>query len=464
MMESRRAGSLGDPGPSAAARRSAARWWPAFAAVAVVATGMAYSFWWPSVVRHTRHVWAMPGDLWSSAWAAHWVVWGVFSYIYSAHVSIVTLPGFEVLLAPVVALGSALGLGAPVPHLIWFAEPREWLLLGPLAMATSAVALYGLDSVARVVGIGTGRRAVLTILEAAALWPTIVIWGHPEDVLALGLCAFALARAFQGKFVWSAWLLGGALVMQLYVVAAVPVFLGIVGLRRAPSFLARCAVIPGAVFLAVLIPDPHATLHYLLDQPNYPTVDFPTPWVLVAPSVAAKVVAAGPARLVGLAAACGIGAVAARRRHDPLTLVWLTGLALCTRCLFEPVLDPYYVAPPLAFALLALADRGRIRWALTAGVAAGLVVLTYYRTGMWWYWTEMAAAFGLLFTGARPAATRALPALFSVGPTLTGRRSSAEDLHPKPDRVPFGVLRYAGDGPCEDATGRPEASGRVQKL
>src|SRR5579863_4495582 len=80
-----------------------------------VVAGMAYMFWWPAVVRHKPYYWLQPGDLWGTVRAAHWIGWGGFSFIYSSHTGLVTLPGFHALLAPVVMLTSKLGMSESAP-------------------------------------------------------------------------------------------------------------------------------------------------------------------------------------------------------------------------------------------------------------------------------------------------------------------------------------------------------------
>lgn len=370
--------------------------WLAVATLVLIGTGMAYTIWWPDLVRHTPYYWLYPGDIWATVRTSHWIGWGSFSYVYSSRTALVTLPGFAVLFTPVVVLGSHLNLIETAPGLIPVPKPTDWLLIGPVIMACGAVALAGFDAVARTLGAGAGRRRLLIVVEMAALWPTVVIWGHPEDVLALGLLALALDRALRDRQVSAAWLLGGALCMQLYAIAAVPIFLGLVGRKKAPALALRAAILPAVLFLAVVIPNPHATIHALIDQPNFPRIDFPTPWVLVAPHLARHTVAAGIGRLIGLAGDAALGLVAARWRRDPVSVAWLCGAALSLRCLFESVMDPYYVAPAIAFFLAALVLSDWVRWTVAAMLGAGLVDLVYFRTGIWWYWVEMAAAFSLL--------------------------------------------------------------------
>ncbi len=408
------------------------RWLVSLSIVTIV-TGMAYSLWWPAVVRHTPKYWTVPGDIWTTVRAARWVDQGLLSYMYSNIFHPVTLPGIELLLAPVVAIGSLFHLSASVPHYP-LARPSEWLLVGPVALAFSAVALFGFDSLARALGVPAARRRVLAVAEAAALWPTIALWGHPEDVVALGLCAFALSRVLQGRYVSAAWVLGGALAMQLYVLGAVPVFVGLLGLRRSLPFVLRASVLPLVLFVAMVIPDPHATLHILLDQPNFPTVDHPTPWVLLAPSLGQGVVAAGPGRVVGLALCCALGGVAWFWRHEPERAVWLLGAALGLRCLFESVLDPYYVGPAIGFFLLALAGRIWLRGVLGAAAAAGLTDLVYFRPGMWWYWSEMTAVMVVLAALAWPA--RVPPPPSSPVEAVSELRDLPADIDPAGPRVP----------------------------
>ena len=393
---------------------------------AVIVTGMAYSLWWVPVVRHGPDYWILPGDLLTTARVSRYIEVGGLSYLYSLHTSLVTLPGFPIVFTPIVKLSQVLHL---VPSTLIYPVPRpsQWLLIGPFSMASVAVALAGLDAVARTLGTSLLRRRILLVAEAAAVWPVVALWGHPEDIVALGLGAFALSRALQSRTVSAAWLLGGALSMQLYVVLLVPIFIGLVGTRRAAPLLTRAALLPGALFLAMLVPDPRGTLHTLFDQPNFPKVDHPTPWVLLAPHLGHGVVAAGPGRLIGLVAACALGFIAARYRHDRMMIVWLAAAALAVRCLTEAVMDPYYVAPAIALALVAVSSRSWQRCILVGAAGAALTVLTYYRPGIWWYWLEMAAAFAVMLALSWPrwpASRGSEPAASSPTETLEARGSS----------------------------------------
>lgn len=155
-------------GATAATQGSAPRWptaesvvptrcssrWIFWLTLAVVASGMAYTVLWPSLIQH-YYYWRVPPDIWSTVRASRWIGWGYFSYVYNAGTGLVTLPGFELLLTPVVLLGSALGLiDGPVSFAL-AGRYTDWYLVGPFTMATSAVALLGFDALARAIGVRT---------------------------------------------------------------------------------------------------------------------------------------------------------------------------------------------------------------------------------------------------------------------------------------------------------------------
>jgi hypothetical protein len=126
-------------------------------------------------------------------------------------------------------------------------------------------------------------------------------------------------------------------------------------------------------------------------------------------------VAAGPGRIVSIVAACACALVVARRGravrspgpavpwgHDTLAcLLWWVAVALALRSAFEPVMVAYYLWPPLAVALAAVArDWRRL---LPVGVVA--VVLTFFSQVQWhdpWaWWTPMVAGLALALYFAR---------------------------------------------------------------
>ncbi len=142
----------------------------------------------------------------------------------------------------------------------------------------------------------------------AALWPVIALWGHPEDALALGMAVYVLLMLLDERWTAAGWLLGGALVTQLVVVMLVPVFIGLVGWRRGAAVVARAAVLPGFLLVAVLVPDFHSASWVLINQPSDPTPNHVTPWFALAPKLRhGPLVSGGPGRLLNGALGRGGG-------------------------------------------------------------------------------------------------------------------------------------------------------------
>jgi hypothetical protein len=374
---------------------------PALVTLLVVTTGMAYSLWWPSVGRHQGWYWLIPGDIWLEVRDAHYVGWGGLSFVYSAHTALVTLPGFSVVMWPVVTLCSALGFSESSPFL-QLTKPEAWLLIGPFTFAMVGVALFSLNALARRLAVPNHFRYFLILVESVGLWSTVVIWGHPEDVVALGFATYALVFLLDRRWTGAGWLFGIAIAMQLYVIALVPIVIALVGWRKVGALLARSAVVPGFFLVAVLVPNFHRSISALLNQPNYPTANFPTPWVLLAPKISKYAVAAGTGRIIGFAVAVALAVPAYRWRGNPAAIVWLAAAALGARCLFESVMDPYYVMPAVALALVAGATRGPIRGTLTFAAGIGLTVMVFSHPGMWAYWFEMAGLTGAMLGFAWP--------------------------------------------------------------
>jgi hypothetical protein len=363
---------------------------PAGLTAVIIATGMAYTLWWPAVVRHQAWYWATPGDFWNTFRNAHFVGWGYLSDVYRNGAPLVTLPAYAVLLAPIAALSSALGLWESSPLLL-MPKPTAWLLAGPFSLLTPAVALAAFDTLARRLGILGRRRLILLTAEAVALWPTVAMWGHPEDVLAIAAVAFALTAATDRAWARAGWMLGAAIAMQLLAALVVPVLAGMAGARRRVPLLIRASVLPLFFLAAVMIPDFPDTWRTLTRQPTWPLLNHPTPWVLLSPHLANHAVAAGPARIGALAVALGCGVAANFWRHDLLRLIWLAAVAMSARCIFEAVMAPYYVMPIVALALIAGARQAPWRWILTVATGLGLTISTHFHANMWVYWLEMTA-------------------------------------------------------------------------
>lgn len=364
---------------------AARRRWPLALTVVSVAAAMAWSLSY-TFVEHSLVMWRVPGDIWSTLRSAEMVTWGDFGGIYSAGTGLVSFPGAALLLVPVALVCNAFGLSQSFPWTL--PHPTAWLVLGPYEVAVSSVALFAADALAERVGVGRGRRIVLGLAGAGVLFTVDALWGHPEDAVAVGLLLYATVFALDGRVVGAGWLCGMAVAVQPLVLLGLPVLAAVVGLRHLASFAVRAAL-PAAVVVGIpLLAAPAATLHAIVDQPNFPLIDHVTPWTALAPRLPGRgdVVAGGPGRLVALALAAAMAPWVARHRHRADVVVWALAGALALRVLTESVLDPFYLWPPLALGLVGAAGAGRLRLAAAAVVSAAVAAVTQLHMPWVWWW------------------------------------------------------------------------------
>jgi len=387
----------------ALAGRVRLRKWPILVTVVVLVTGMAYSLAWGPVVRH-RDMWVFPEDIWGAYRSAHFIGWGSLGSVYAAGTRIVTFPGILFLLAPLAMITGGLGMTESFPRDIPHAT--AWLVLGPYEILIGCSALFALDALATHLGISPRRRMALCVAEGVVLWPTLVIWGHPEDALALALGVYALVLALDGRWTGAGWLFGAAVATQPLVILMLPVLLAMAGRQRALVLLVR-SVLPAAVLLATpLISQFHDTTQVLFNQPNFPNIDHTTPWTPFAPRLGGTgkqlAVAAGPGRVVALLAACLLGFWARRWRQRADLLVWAAAIALALRCLTESVMDSYYVWPTLALGLVLVGRTARWRQAVALGTALIVTVCAETYAGEWLWWSIVTGGLLLVLLVAFP--------------------------------------------------------------
>ena len=445
-------------------------WWVVLAVLILAVSGMLYSLEWTRLLgevakplikcssgnycyikNHTLHKapkwavhksftwWITPGDLWGTLRATQYVVWGYFGGVYTTGAPLVVFPGILLILAPAVWLSQTLGLNFSYPFAI--PNPTAWLIIGPYEMLIGSLPLFALDALAKRLGISTARRVVLTFLEMAALWPLLVIWGHPEDALAVGIGLYGLMAAYDKRHVKAGWLFGIAISIQPLVGLIFPIIFGLTEKRHWLSLGIR-GVLPSFALLVVpIISSPRSTLRAILQQPNYPTIDHPTPWVYLSPKISLVtpshikpshikhisdihhaektalishtasvihritghlplVVSAGPTRIFAIIAAFTIGYWILRHHPGLILVLWLAGLSFAARCFFESVIDPYYFWPAIGLGILVAAQSSRIRFALAALFAAALAVFSYWHFNPWVYWLLMMVLLsGVLATG-----------------------------------------------------------------
>jgi hypothetical protein len=366
------------------------RKWPLVAMVAFTVVSMLYSLRWNPVVHGTQS-WVIPGDIWSTFRAAHWVGWGDLGGVYGDGTHLVTFPGIAVLLAPVAMLSGTFGLSESIDP-IFLSQPTAWLLLGPVMLLLGSSCLVALDAMAEALGARHSHRVALCWAECCVIFQVLAMWGHPEDLVALSLALYAILATLKGNWSLSGWLWGGAVVFQPLAVLMLPLCLSRIARGRRVKVCA-IAVLPTCVLVGVpLLASWHTTSSVLLHQPNFPTVDFPTPWMALAPHLSRTTVAAGPGRMIAVGGAVGLGLYAAWRRPTALGLLWLCALALSLRCAFESVMVPFYLGPPLAAILLVAASLNSGRRLVGAwAVAMIATVLAFQHWSAWLYWTPIVA-------------------------------------------------------------------------
>lgn len=348
--------------------------------------------------------WATPSDIWGTIHATQYIMRGHFGDIYANGNFFLSLPGVLLLLIPVVILVQAVGLGSDISRTIQ--HPAAWLFIGPYEMLIGSLPLFALDTLAKRLGISSGRRAVLTFLEMAALWPLLAFWGHPEDAIALGIGLYGLMAAYDKRHVKAGWLFGAAIAVQPLVGLVFPIVFGLTEKKHWLS-LGIQGGLPSALLLAApIIQNPHLTSIFVFQQPTYPLVDHPTPWVYFAPAMKyhiighpathisaalPAVVSAGPTRILAVITAFIIGYLVYIKSPPLIWVLWLAGLSLAFRCFFESVITPYYFWPAIALGILIAAKGSSDRFALTVVFAATLGVFSFWHINLWLYWLSMMA-------------------------------------------------------------------------
>ena len=351
---------------------------------------LAYSFLWGPVVRHEA-VWVVPGDIWSTFRNAHFVGWGDMGTIYDPNYGLLTFPAVVVALAPVAMVAGHFGLTESIGAFM-VVHPSAWLLLGPATLLLGGSCLFAFDALAEELGVARVTRWLLLGAESAVVFVVVGMWGHPEDMAALGLATYALLTGHRGRWRAAGWLWGAAIAFQPLVLVLVPVAVASCPAGQRARTAAR-AVLP-TVVLMILPLATHWTMTTgaLLHQSNRTDLDHPTPWIAFSAHLGPNVVSAGPGRILALLAAVGLGVVAWRLRPSLWGLVWLGGLALTLRCFFESVMVPFYLGPPFALLLVAAAAApGRRRLVVATAAMVAATVLAHHRLGEWPYWLAMVA-------------------------------------------------------------------------
>jgi hypothetical protein len=349
--------------------------------------------------------WFIPGDLWGTQLAARAVAYGHLNQVYSPSTGLIAFPAVAALLAPAVDLARVFGWATVRPGTTAIRPPTGWLPILIVTVGSALPVLFATDGLAEFLAVSRFRRLVLAGIEAVAVWNVVVWWGHPEDALGVAFLVFATTAAFSGRWHRCGWLLGAAIAFQPLVLLALPVLATQVPSRQRFSCALRAAVPSVILLFGPLVLSWHDTVHALVGQPNFPSVDHATPWTTISPTLAGHQVAAGPLRFAGLLLVAAVGWWLAQKVSRPEAVLWFMSLALASRLFFEPVLVAYYVWPVLCLGLVAAAHRSwwRLVWCGVLSTAATVFGDAKWR-GNWSWWAIEVALIGLFLSTSWPKA------------------------------------------------------------
>ena len=325
----------------------------------------------------------MGDDEWGIFRGAHYVGWGYLGGIYTPSNGIISFPGMSVLLAPLAMLSGTLHLTESYPP-YFLTQPTAALLLQPAELLLASTVVFAADALAECLEVARRRRVALSFTIGLIAWPTAAIWGHAEDSLAMTFALYALVAFLQKKWTRCGWLLALGILMQPLVGLLVPLLLGASPRGTRWLLAIRSASLSVILVSVAFIGNPSGTFRQLVKQPTPPAVNHATPWVALAPRVPdgglghyaafvpglrhpafhvinshSVLVSGGPGRSIDLVLAVALGLFVWRRPQLPIQIVWLAAVVLASRCLFEAVMTPYYLAPPLILALVLVSRKDR---------------------------------------------------------------------------------------------------------
>lgn len=309
-------------------------------------------------------------DFWRTwASAAETTYAGGFAHVYGLDSALETAPAWLVVVAPVARLAS----GLPFPHPSPVTYPAAFWVAGPLFIAAVAVPLCAAERWLETLGVGDLRRRLVVLGTMAVTLPPIALFGHPEDLVALGAVLYGLLAALDRRPRAAGWWLGAALAFQFLAFLAVPMALALLARRHWWKVAARAVVVPAAFLAVPLAVAPAAVVSQLAHQKVYFDLGYVTPVWLLDPGVGAFARAA--IALVAVGAGVGLARWQRAGRTDPAnTVLWLLGLVFALR-VAEPELVGYFLAPALALLPLSAA---RARWWRLAAASAVAIWLNWW--------------------------------------------------------------------------------------
>jgi hypothetical protein len=353
--------------------------------IAILVGGLIYINVWTAL---SHRGWVSVSDMWNSAEISLALSHGHFSALYAKSSQVISPPGLEVLLAPFMALGHALGLRTPQKGLA--RSDSLWIILFPAALIAASSALFALDAVARSWLVSEGKRMALSVVAGLGVLSAVVYWGHPEDCIALGLVLWAallIEREGVAGTSRAGWLLGLAVAFQPLALLGVAPIMARFTWRALPRLSYRLALPSIGLVLPSFLTSPRQTLHSLILQPFFPPAVSSTPFSNLAPSVGHGLHSGGPMRLGATVAAVALGYLICRRRYDLSTVLLVIAMAFLIRVIFETEVLGFYFFPVTAICLLLAVRMSWPRLWLCATASVICLILGNRREHsivLWW--------------------------------------------------------------------------------
>jgi hypothetical protein len=370
------------------------RRWLALAVSAVAVAGaMAFSMVDSSLLHGS-------GQWYESSFNDFWRNWadsiylthaGGYAHLYRLDNTLETAPAIQVVMAPFARL--AAGLHFPDPNPVLY--PQAYWVAGPVFLAFMALPICAGDRLLASMRVTETWRRLAVLTTMGVTLPVIALFGHSEDLVALGAMLYGLAAALEGRGRASGWWIGTALAFQPFAVLAVPIALVLLKRRDWVGAVVPMVVVPLAFLVVPLVGDFSLTVHQLVHQGVYDDVGYISPTWGLDPGVGAFVRA-----LIALAA---IPAALVLRRFLPRSpedaanaVVWTVAVLLALR-VFEPELLPYFVAPALALLTLSAARQAPWRLAAACLLAVWLNWWDHFAVdARWSMWLLLVGQLGLL--------------------------------------------------------------------
>jgi hypothetical protein len=326
----------------------------------------------------------------------------------------------SVLLAPVALVTWHLHMTESYgPYVL--AHPSVALVLMPIELLLASTVMFASDALAEKLGVVRRRRLWLCLAVAVIAWPTTALWGHAEDALAMTFAIYAMVAMLDKRWTAMGWLFGFGIVMQPLVALTLPLFIGASPRGQRLMLTVRSAALSAVLVVVAFLGDAADTYRQLVQQPTPPSVNHATPWAALAPKLTSSAVhtvhgaslvaglghpaissytaqatqvvevSGGAGRLIDVVLAVMVGFVVWRRPQPSIRILWLAAAVLASRCFFEPVMTPYYLAPPLIMCLVLTSRQSRKRFWASVAIAFEITVFAYHHLNPWVWWLTVVA-------------------------------------------------------------------------